>query len=88
VELAGRRPDALVLDPPRSGLPPHSAEALVAVEAQRIAYLSCDPATLARDLAAICARGYALHALEGIDLFPQTPHVEALATLRAVRGRS
>jgi len=86
-ELAGRRPDALVLDPPRSGLPPRSAEALVAVEAQRIAYLSCDPATLARDLAAICARGYALHALEGIDLFPQTPHVEALATLRAVRGR-
>jgi 23S rRNA (uracil1939-C5)-methyltransferase len=79
--LAGRSPAVLVLDPPRSGLEPRSADALVAVRAERIVYLSCDPATLARDLAAICAQGYRLQALEGIDLFPQTPHVEALATL-------
>lgn len=86
-ELEGRRPDALVLDPPRTGLPPRSAGSLVAVGARRIVYLSCDPATLARDLAAICAQGYRLRALEGIDLFPQTPHVEALATLQAIPGR-
>jgi 23S rRNA (uracil1939-C5)-methyltransferase len=82
--LAGRSPDVLVLDPPRSGLARGSADALAAVSAERIVYLSCDPATLARDLAAICALGYRLHALEGIDLFPQTPHVEALATLARV----
>jgi 23S rRNA (uracil1939-C5)-methyltransferase len=90
-KLAGHRPDALLLDPPRSGLPRGSADALVAVEAQRVVYLSCDPATLARDLASICSLGYRLEALEGIDLFPQTPHVEALATLErkaAKRPRS
>lgn len=79
--LAGLGPDALVLDPPRSGLPRGSVDALVAVGARRIVYLSCDPATLARDLAAICAQGYRLRAVEGIDLFPQTAHVEALASL-------
>ncbi len=88
--LAGRSPDLLLLDPPRSGLARGSADALAAVGAERIVYLSCDPATLARDLAALCALGYRLDALEGIDLFPQTPHVEALATLErrpsALRG--
>jgi len=82
-ELADRRPDALVLDPPRSGLARGSVDALAAVRAERIVYLSCDPATLARDLAELCARGYALRSVEGIDLFPQTPHVEALATLES-----
>jgi len=82
--LAGRSPVALVLDPPRTGLVRGSAEALVAVRAERIVYLSCDPATLARDLAQICALGYRLAAVEGIDLFPQTPHVEALATLERI----
>ncbi len=92
--LAGRGPDALVLDPPRTGLPRGAADALAAVRATRIVYLSCDPATLARDLAAICSLGYELRAVEGIDLFPQTPHVEALATLereavrRATGGRA
>jgi 23S rRNA (uracil1939-C5)-methyltransferase len=80
-KLAGLRPDALVLDPPRSGLPRGAAVGLAAVEAARIAYLACDPATLARDLAELCGRGYRLRAVLGIDLFPQTPHLEALAAL-------
>ncbi len=84
--LAGLRPEALVLDPPRSGLPRGSSSELVAVEARRIVYLSCDPATLARDLAELCARGQALRAVEAIDLFPQTPHVEALALLEREEG--
>jgi 23S rRNA (uracil1939-C5)-methyltransferase len=79
--LAGLRPDALVLDPPRSGLARGAASELAAVEAARIVYLSCDPATLARDLAEPCGRGYRLRGALGIDLFPQTPHLEALATL-------
>jgi 23S rRNA (uracil1939-C5)-methyltransferase len=86
--LAGLRPEALVLDPPRGGLPRGSAAAVANVAPGRIVYLSCDAATLARDLAELCARGYALRAVEGIDLFPQTPHVEALAQLERGGGES
>jgi 23S rRNA (uracil1939-C5)-methyltransferase len=46
-----------------------------------VAYLSCNPATLARDLRALCPRGYRLAIIEGFDLFPQTHHLEALAVL-------
>ncbi len=81
-------PDALVLDPPRSGLAPGAAERIAALGPARIAYLSCDPATLARDLAALVASGYALAGVEAFDLFPQTPHVEVLARLLRARGGS
>jgi 23S rRNA (uracil1939-C5)-methyltransferase len=80
--LAALRPDALVLDPPRTGLPRGAVERIRALAPARIAYLSCDPATLARDLAALVARGYALEGAEAFDLFPQTPHVEVLVGLR------
>ncbi len=76
------RPDAVVLDPPRTGLPRGAAAALCALEPARIAYLSCDPATLARDLAALVAGGFELEGIEAFDLFPQTPHVEVLASLQ------
>jgi 23S rRNA (uracil1939-C5)-methyltransferase len=70
------RPDVVVLDPPRSGLPRGVASILTA---DRVVYLSCDPATLARDLAALEESGFCLVRVTGFDLFPQTPHVEALA---------
>lgn len=79
--LNGVRPEALVLDPPRTGLPPGAAEFLSGLAAARVVYLSCDPATLARDLAAWVERGYRLGRVEGFDLFPQTPHLEVLAVL-------
>jgi tRNA/tmRNA/rRNA uracil-C5-methylase (TrmA/RlmC/RlmD family) len=79
--LAAIRPDAVVLDPPRTGLPRGAADQLSALAPARIAYLSCDPATLARDLAALVAGGFVLEAAEAFDLFPQTPHVEVLARL-------
>jgi 23S rRNA (uracil1939-C5)-methyltransferase len=78
-------PDVVVLDPPRTGLPAGAVAALAASEARRIVYLSCDPATLARDLAGFRERGYRLRQVEGFDLFPQTPHVEALAVLEIER---
>ena len=73
--------EVLVLDPPRSGLPKGAAERLAGLDASRIVYLSCDPATLARDLAALHAGGFRLEQVQAFDLFPQTPHVEVLARL-------
>lgn len=75
------RPEVVLLDPPRTGLPKGGPEALAALGAERIIYLSCDPATLARDVRILAERGYRLIDLEAFDLFPQTPHIEALASL-------
>ncbi|MEM7409733.1 MAG: class I SAM-dependent RNA methyltransferase [Myxococcota bacterium] len=75
------RPDLVFLDPPRTGLAPAASRALAALQPDRIVYLSCDPATLARDLAVLVSEGYGLTAVEAFDLFPQTPHVELLARL-------
>ncbi len=81
------RPDVVVLDPPRTGLARGSAAHLAGLGALRIVYLSCDPATLARDLSALSGLGYGLDHVEGFDLFPQTAHVESLALL-SPRGRA
>ena len=77
-------PDVIVLDPPRSGLERRAAEELAELGATRIVYLSCDPATLARDLAVLRDHaGYRLTRAQGFDLFPQTAHVEALCVMEA-----
>ena len=77
--------EVLVLDPHRAGLPPGCIERLARLDPARVVYLSCDPATLARDLAAFVACGYRVDQVTVFDLFPQTPHVETLVCL--VRGR-
>ena len=76
-------PDCVVLDPPRSGLSREAVARLSELDAQRIVYLSCDPATLARDLRLLCdaTPAYRLIHTSAFDLFPQTPHVEGLAVL-------
>ena len=74
--------DALLLDPPRSGLQPEVAGALAATHARTIVYVSCDPATLARDAKVLLGAGYGLDTATPVDLFPQSYHVETVATFR------
>lgn len=75
-------PVVVVANPPRSGLAPDVIEGVARSSAVLFAYVSCEPRTLARDVAALGARGYRLESVTPYDLMPQTPHVEALATLR------
>ena len=75
------RPDLILLDPPRAGLSDAVREQLAALAAQEIRYVSCDPATLARDLKGLCA-AYDIAAVELFDLFPQSFHLETLVRLR------
>jgi 23S rRNA (uracil1939-C5)-methyltransferase len=73
--------DLAVVDPPRSGLDPQVINALAANGVPRLFYVSCAPASLARDLALLQARGFAIRSLEIFDFYPQTYHVESLAIL-------
>ena len=75
------RPDAVILDPPRVGCDPASLEAVVQWAPRRVVYVSCEPETLARDLALMVKGGLHLETVEPVDMFPQTHHVECVATL-------
>ena len=78
----GPRPDLIVVDPPRTGLGPDITSLLAEIKSPAITYVSCDPATLARDLHALLAAGYVLDSVTLADLFPQTFHLETVARLR------
>ncbi len=73
--------DLAVIDPPRGGIHPQALEALVKRHPRCIAYVSCDPATLARDCASLVQGGYSLRWVQPVDMFPQTYHIEAVALL-------
>jgi 23S rRNA (uracil1939-C5)-methyltransferase len=75
------RPDLVVVDPPRGGLGDRVARMLVEVNAPRVTYVSCDPATLARDLLSLQAAGYRVEEAHLVDLFPQTYHLETVLHL-------
>ena len=81
--LADRRtrPDVIVVDPPRKGVSADVIEAISAMAPQRVVYVSCDPATLARDLKLLTAAGYTLQTVEAFDLFPRCAHVETVVLL-------
>ncbi len=71
--------DLAVLDPPRAGVERRALDALVARQPRRIAYVSCDPATLARDARVLVERGYRIQYVQPVDMFPQTWHIECVA---------
>ncbi len=73
--------DRVLVDPPRAGLDKSMLSSLAATRAGRIVYVSCDPATLARDVKGLGEHGYRLVRAQPVDLFPQTYHVETVATL-------
>jgi 23S rRNA (uracil1939-C5)-methyltransferase len=82
LERCKEKPDLVVLDPPRAGMTPDGIRRLARIAPARITYVSCDPSTLARDLAALIAGGYELAEMQLFDLFPQTFHMETIARLR------
>jgi 23S rRNA (uracil1939-C5)-methyltransferase len=81
-EAAGK-PDLLLLDPPRTGAENKVISGILSLQPSRIVYVSCDPATLARDLKKLLAGGYSLDTVNAFDMFPQTHHVETVVRLLA-----
>ena len=77
----GLRPDVSCVDPPRKGLAPAVIDAIGRMAPQRLVYVSCDPATLARDVKRMEEQGYVLQRAEAVDLFPRTAHVETVVLL-------
>ena len=78
----GVRPQVICVDPPRKGLSPEVPAVLRAMEPERIVYVSCDPATLARDVKRLGELGYRAVQAQGVDLFPRTAHVETVMLLQ------
>lgn len=81
LEAEGLRPDVVTVDPPRKGLAPEVVASIAAMGAERVVYVSCDPATLARDAKRFGELGYAARRAAAVDLFPGTAHVETVVLL-------
>ena len=74
-------PDMLYLDPPRKGCEPPVLQEILKLMPRQVVYISCNPATLARDLRVLCDGGYTFRSYRPFDMFPQTAHVETVALL-------
>lgn len=77
----GLKPDVITVDPPRKGLAPGVVDAIVRMAPDRVVYVSCDPATLARDVKRFAEQGYQPQTALAVDLFPRTGHVETIALM-------
>jgi len=82
---AGLRPDCIVVDPPRKGCEPSLLDTILKMSPQRVVYVSCNPATLARDLRILEDGGYRTEAVQPVDMFPQTKHVETVVLMSKVK---
>jgi 23S rRNA (uracil1939-C5)-methyltransferase len=76
------KPDVLVIDPPRNGMHPKVVEEILTLAPERIVYVSCNPATQARDVELLCTEKYRLIKLQPVDMFPHTFHIENVALLQ------
>ena len=76
-----KKPDLIILDPPRAGLHPDLFQGLLRLKTKGLVYTSCNPATLARDLKLLASR-YRVEKVQPLDMFPQTAHIECVASLR------
>lgn len=74
--------DVIVVDPPRAGLHPEALEAVLAHKPRQIVYVSCNPATFARDLGTLMKGGYDLRSVQPVDMFPHTAHIEMVSVLQ------
>ena len=81
----GERPDVIVLDPPRKGCSPDLVHTVAEFGPKRIVYVSCDPATLARDVKRFSELGYRTVNAQAVDLFPRTSHVECVVLMSKVQ---
>lgn len=77
-----RHPDVIVVDPPRKGCDEKCLETMLAMQPERIVYVSCDSATLARDLKALCEGGYELKRVRAVDQFGHSVHVEVIIMMQ------
>lgn len=77
-------PDVIVVDPPRKGCDEKCLETIVKIQPERVVYVSCDSATLARDLKYLCGGGYEVREVQPVDMFPQTVHVECVVLMSRV----
>ena len=77
----GVKPDVIVVDPPRKGIDQQVVDAMAEMAPKKIVYVSCDPATLSRDLKRLEEKGYQTQSAEALDMFPRCAHVETVACL-------
>lgn len=87
LEAEGLRPDVVTVDPPRKGLAPEVIASVAAMRPERVVYVSCDPATLGRDVKIFESLGYRAQRACAVDMFPGTRHVESVVLLTACGGR-
>ena len=81
LEREGKKPDVVILDPPRKGCDAQLIGTVAKMSPERIVYVSCDPATLARDLKLFAELGYITQEVTPVDMFPRTAHVESVAKI-------
>ncbi|MBQ9664336.1 MAG: 23S rRNA (uracil(1939)-C(5))-methyltransferase RlmD [Oscillospiraceae bacterium] len=82
---SGLKPDTVVVDPPRKGLEESVVRDICGMQPERVVYISCNPATLARDVERFAAEGYVMHTAEAYDMFPKTAHVETVVLMSRIQ---